>query len=324
MLNQHSLQQLTRLAQNARRILVASHQNCGDATGAVTACRLVLERLGKQVTMFLPAPVPAAFRFLSGTEAIVTDSEQIRWSDYDLFLCVDAAEPLMTGLEARWAERPANLVTVNFDHHLTNPEYGQLNIVDRGAPATCAMLYEWFVSAGWVIDSQIATSLLTGILTDTGSFSNPATNEAALATASQLLLKGASVGTVLAKMARNKTVPELKLWGRAFERLKENTALGLVTTVITQADLAEAGLGSEALEGVASFLTELQGFRAVLVLKEQTYGTIKGSLRTTRDDVDVAAVAKLFGGGGHKKAAGFTVQGKLVETPAGWAIDKTS
>ncbi len=320
MVSTTALEKLTRLVHGSRRILLVSHQNCGDATGAVAACLIVLERLGKVVTPYLPAPVPKSFCFLPRTEEIRTDLTTVRLEDYDLLLCVDAAEPSMTGLGDRFAERPTTLTTVNFDHHLTNPEYGDFNVVDRSAAATCAMLYEWFQFAGFNVDYAVATCLLTGILTDTGSFSNPATNDAALATASHLLLKGASVTQVLERVVRNKTIPELKLWGRALERLRVDQELGLVTTVVTQADVEELGGSPEALEGIANFLNELEGFRAVMVLKEQPDGSVKGSLRTTRDDVDVAAMAKLFGGGGHKKAAGFTVPGRLIETERGWEL----
>jgi len=99
--------------------------------------------------------------------------------------------------------------------------------------------------------------------------------------------------------------------------------LGLVVTVITQKDLAEFDASEDMLEGVANFLNDLEGYRAIMVLKEKPDGTVKGSLRTTRDDVDVAAVAKLFGGGGHKKAAGFSLPGKLVETEQGWKIENS-
>jgi len=321
MIDSRLFQKLSQLVTERNRILVVSHANCGDATGAMTACRLVLQRLGKEVTIGLPQPVLKAFQFLPGAEAIVTDLASVNLSDFDLLLCVDAAEPHMAGLADRWDSRPAGLVTVNLDHHLTNPSYGDLNLVDTSAAATCAMLYDWFTAAGYPIDQPVATCLLTGLLTDTGSFVNSATNEAALATAARLLLKGALVGEVLRRVVPNRTLPELKLWGRAFERLREDPELGLVTTAITQADLTELGGGPEALEGVANFLNELEGYRAVMVLKEQADGTVKGSLRTTRDDVDVAELAKLYGGGGHKKAAGFTVSGHVVESPQGWRVE---
>ncbi|HAO81568.1 TPA: hypothetical protein DCQ82_02560 [Candidatus Veblenbacteria bacterium] len=141
--------------------------------------------------------------------------------------------------------------------------------------------------------------------------------------AADLLARGANASRALRQVIGNRTLTELKLWGRAFERLHDYPDLGLVVTVITQKDLAEFDASEDMLEGVANFLNDLEGYRAIMVLKEKPEGTVKGSLRTTRDDVDVAAVAKLFGGGGHKKAAGFSLPGKLVETEQGWKIENS-
>lgn len=314
------LLRLTKLVSASQKILVASHANCGDATGAVTACRLMWRALGKEVTAFLPEPVSPSLKFLPETEAIVTDQALINFQDYDLFLSVDAAESKLTGLAEKFNDRPPQLTTVNFDHHHTNTGYGDINIVDRQAAAACAMLYEWFRYASWPINRRVATSLLTGILTDTGTFSNPATNDSALKVAADLLSRGAQASRVLQQVAGNRTLTELKLWGRVFERLREYPELGLVVTVITQDDLKEFKASDDMLEGVANFLNDLSGYRVIMVLKEKSDGTVKGSLRTTRDDVDVAAVAKLFGGGGHRKAAGFTIPGRLVETEQGWGV----
>ncbi len=320
MLAKLELNQLNQQVAQSARILLASHKNCGDATGSIVAIYLALRRQHKQVTMFLPAPVPRSLVFLPETDKIITDSNLINLADYDLWLCVDAAEPAMTGLGDKFMKRPKGLVVVNIDHHLTNPGYGDVNLIDHAAPAACAMIYDWFKSADYVVDQPIATCLLTGILTDTGSFSNPATNEIALQTAADLLIKGASARRVLGEVVYNKTLAELKLWGRALERLNVNVELEIVSTIITQQDFAELEVSMEAVEGVANFLNDLSGFKAVLVLKEQADGTIKGSLRTTREDVDVAKLAKIWGGGGHKKAAGFTVKGKLVQTENDWSI----
>ncbi len=317
----NDLKKLTSLVNNAHRILVGSHAKCADATGAVTAIKLVLTRLGKQVTSFLPEPVAGSLMFLPATEDIITDSEKINFKDYDLYLSVDAAEPKLTGLAEKFNERPRDLVTINFDHHHTNTFWGDVNIVDKQASATCAMVYEWFMFAGWLIDSRIATSLLTGILADTGNFSNPATNDTSLKAAADLLARGANARRILRQVMGNRTLAELKIWGRIFERLREYQEIGLVVTVIKQSDFEELGANEEMLEGVANFLNDLSGYRAVMVLREKSDGTVKGSLRTTSDDVDVAAVAKLFGGGGHKKAAGFSLPGKLVQTDQGWKIE---
>ncbi len=319
MVDEIKLRQLSALVARANRILVGSHANCGDATGSVTALVLILEAMGKRVTAFLPEPVSKSLAFLPAAERVVTDSMSINWDDFDLYLSVDAAEPKLTGLMELYPSRPSELTLVNFDHHHTNPGYGDVNIIDRTAPATCAMLYEWFVLAGYPMDRRAATCLLVGILTDTGTFSNPATNELALGAASDLMLKGANVTRVLNEVVRSKTLQSLKVWGKALERLREHPTLNIVSTVITRQELEESS--AESLEGLANFLNDLAGYRAVLVLKEMTDGTVKGSLRTTRDDVDVSAIAKALGGGGHKKAAGFTMPGRLVETPGGWKVE---
>jgi len=320
MIQPQLLRRLTDLIDQSHNILVASHKNCGDASGAVTACQTVLQAQGKTVTTFLPAVVPPVFSYLVNSERVVTNPDLIDWSDYDLFLCVDAAEPHLTGLGHKFANRPSSLITVNLDHHLTNPDYGDVNIVDRSAAAACAMLAEWFLAAHYEVSPAAATSLLTGILTDTGSFCNPATNESALRQAGELLRLGANFGRFLSEVVRSKTLPELRVWGKAFERLQINNDLGIATTLITLQDLAEAGVAADAIEGVANFLNDLADVRAVLVLKEQSDGTIKGSFRTTREDVDVSALAKVLGGGGHKKAAGFTITGRLIEKNGQWQV----
>ncbi|MBU1038870.1 hypothetical protein KKC17_01380 [Patescibacteria group bacterium] len=320
MIDENLLNRLTALVTSADRILVAGHKNCGDASGAVTACQTILEEQGKKVTTFLPAVVPKVFAYLKNSERVMTDPNKINWQDYDLFLCLDSAEPNLTGLGDRWADKPEELLVVNFDHHLTNPEYGDVNIVDKSAAATCSMLVEWFLLAGYRISPAVATSLLNGILTDTGSFCNPATNQSSLSQAGELLRLGANVNRFFSEVIRSKTLSELKIWGKALERLQTNDQLGLVTTIITQQDLIETGLTGEAVEGLANFLNDLSGVKIVLVLKEQSEGTIKGSFRTTRDDIDVSLLARALGGGGHKKAAGFTVAGQLIQGLGNWQI----
>ncbi|MFH1112083.1 MAG: bifunctional oligoribonuclease/PAP phosphatase NrnA [Patescibacteria group bacterium] len=322
MITRFDIQKLQSALALAQKILITSHKNCGDATGSVIAAMLALKALGKEATMFLPAPVPATFRFLPFSEFILHDSETINLEDYDLLFCVDAAEVAMTGLADKWQARSIDLVTINLDHHHTNPSYGDINIVYKQASATAIILYDWFKQAEFPITREMATCLLTGILTDTGSFSNPGTTAESLQAAAEMLLKGARVNKIFEQIIRNKSINDLKLWGRALERLHVNDELGLVTTVITQQDMDELDVDGEALEGIANFLNDLSGFKATLVLKEQNDGTIKGSLRTTRDDVDVAELAKLFGGGGHQKAAGFSIAGKLKQTDKGWEIVK--
>jgi phosphoesterase RecJ-like protein len=160
----------------------------------------------------------------------------------------------------------------------------------------------------------MATSLLTGLLTDTSSFSNAATNPIAMAAASAMLAAGARHGDILRNLMHNKTIPSLKLLGKTLARLRYNPEYDMLSTYVMLEDME--GFGADDVEGTSNFLgATAGGCDAIMTLRELPGGTIKGSFRSIGRDV--SKLAKLMGGGGHKKAAGFTVSGRIKETPAG-------
>jgi phosphoesterase RecJ-like protein len=151
---------------------------------------------------------------------------------------------------------------------------------------------------------------------------NLATTGSSVDAASDLLKRGVNLPDLSKRTMNNRSLATLKMWGKALERLQQ-TPYGLVYTVLTQEDLAAAG--TDGSEGISNFLNSLDqetDARVILVLTQRDETTVKGSFRTTHPQVDVSKLAQAFGGGGHKKAAGFAVQGKLVETPGGWIIQK--
>ena len=149
--------------------------------------------------------------------------------------------------------------------------------------------------------------MLAGIIDDTYNFTNPNTNFQSLETASKLLLAGAQLTQVSDSILKTKTITTLKIWGEVLIRLSYNSQFDMVTTVITREDLDSHLAGAEVTEGVANFLNNLAGVKAALILQQQEPDLIKGSLRTNNDLIDVAKLAKMLGGGGHRKAAGFKV-----------------
>jgi phosphoesterase RecJ-like protein len=183
------------------------------------------------------------------------------------------------------------------------------------------MLYHLIQHLNVRITPEMATSLLTGILTDTTHFANPNTTPTVVDVAAKLMARGADHKKITQATMRNKNMATLKLWGRALSRLAYNEHSGVVSTVITLRDLEECGADADASTGIANFLNTLSEGKIALVLQEEPHGIVKGSFRTT-SDVDVAALAQQFGGGGHKIAAGFKVKGKLVETGLGWHVEK--
>jgi phosphoesterase RecJ-like protein len=170
----------------------------------------------------------------------------------------------------------------------------------------------------------MATCLMTGLVTDTGNFTNLGTTASAIEVASKLLLHGVDLRAINKRTMHHRPLPVLKLWGRALERLRRD-AHGVVTTIITQQDLIDCGTTESDIEGVANFLNNLDSdteARVVMVLSERD-GQVKGSLRTKHPLIDVAKFATVLGGGGHTKAAGFSVPGHLEEHGNGWLIVST-
>jgi phosphoesterase RecJ-like protein len=159
----------------------------------------------------------------------------------------------------------------------------------------------------------MATALLTGIITDTDNFTNSATSDTAMAAAGDLIRKGGNLNMINEQVVRNKSINLLRLWGEILNRLNKHEALDMVYTYITQVDLKVHQVDETDSEGIANFLNNLDEGKMSLILKETQDGKIKGSFRTTKDDVDVSALAKKLGGGGHKKAAGFSIAGTIDE-----------
>jgi phosphoesterase RecJ-like protein len=165
-------------------------------------------------------------------------------------------------------------------------------------------------------------------MTDTGHFLHANSSREALAVSSEMLLRGASLPKIINKTIHNKSFATLKVWGRALENMKFDLSSGLASSALLESELNELLTPAER-EGhfdlfgdIVSFLSCLAGVRVALLLREEN-GVVKGSLRTTQDDIDVAKLAQNWGGGGHKKAAGFSLRGKIKSTVNGWSVLKS-
>jgi len=321
-MNQILINKLEQLLLVARKILVMVHQKPdGDALGSGLAFCEFLDTLGKANDFFALGPITTSADFLPGRKKIKDDFSEITLSDYGLIIILDCGDLKQTGIETELRALPPNFPIVNIDHHRTNENFGLLNILDPESSSTAEIVFALFEQLNFPLSKDSATALLTGLITDTANFSNPATTFASLEAAGKLLSRGAKLGEISSNVLQNKSLDVLKFWGTILSRLTENKELGIVTTVITREDLELANLDEEALEGVTNFLNNLKGAKMVLVLKALEDGKIKGSFRTTTPGIDVSRLAKTFGGGGHAKAAGFTIPGKLVKIEGGWRIE---
>ncbi|MDD5043785.1 MAG: bifunctional oligoribonuclease/PAP phosphatase NrnA [Patescibacteria group bacterium] len=304
----------------ASRILVVSHQRPdGDTLGANFALCLFLESLNKVFSSFCLHPLPAQFNFLPFSHKLKNDIE-IFAGGADLIIILDSGDLRYAGIEEQIKNLKTKAVIVNIDHHPTNENFGDLNIVNPGASSTTEILFYLFEVGRIPISRPMATCLLTGILTDTSNFSNPATTADSLNVAAKLLSSGVILGEILPHILKNKSVAGLKVWGEVLSRLKI-TANGLAVTFVTRRDIEENSIDEEAVSGISNFLNNLSGVKAAMFIKEELGGQLRINLRTSHDDVDVSRLAKFFGGGGHKKAAGFAIKGSLKEKDDGeWEI----
>jgi phosphoesterase RecJ-like protein len=299
---------------DAQRVLLVAHQKPdGDTLGSSSAVLNWLSREKKDVTAFCKDPVPQAFRHLDRAYRYTTDPTVFSGM-YDLVIVFDSGDLRYCGVEDFFPQLRPGYFLVNLDHHATNTNFADLNIVMTTASSTAEVVYRFFEACGVEIDPLMATSLLNGLLTDTSHFTNGATTVKALEAAGSLVALGARMDHITQAVMRNKATPALKLWGLMLSRLHLDAKRGIATTYLRHSD-AE-GVPSEAVEGLSNFLSAtLADADAMLTLRETPDGLIKGSLRSATRDI--SRLAQALGGGGHKKASGFAIAGRIQETPDG-------
>jgi len=314
------MQRISKLIYNeilgAKKILLVSHQNPdGDALGSLSSFSYFLKNLGKPHNVYCLTPAPPKLLALPHLVSVNNDNSVWQENDgHDLIIVLDSGDLRYAGVNELINNLKHDFKIINIDHHVSNINFGHHNLVIPSASSTTEVLYYFFRHNNINIDRNIALSLLTGLITDTDNFTNGATTSSALKIASDLIHRGANFNSIKAWFLQDKTIPKLKVWGAVLSRLNKNEEHDIVYTFIKQQDLRENGVDEAEVEGIANFMNNLGDGRASLILKELGDNNTKGSFRTTRDDIDVSAWAKALGGGGHKKAAGFTVEGGIDKT----------
>ena len=296
----------------SNNILVLSHRRPdGDAIGANLALRIALERIGKKVISASIDPINLEYFFMPGVYLFVQDFGKPE--DYDLIITVDCGDSYMTDYHKKFPNIwRCGVPVVNIDHHKTNDHFGTINFVKTDAASATHILFFFFQALKWKITYDMAHLLMIGLSFDTGHFKHDNTTPEVLYVASKLMEKGARVDSLSKNLYKNISVPTLKVWGKALSRIKMND-LKIVSTMMTIEDVESSGANIDELKGaeLVTYITGVPDSKFSLLLSEKE-GLVKGSLRTQNDDVDVSEIAsKFFNGGGHKKAAGFAVSGKI-------------
>lgn len=301
----------------SRTILIAAHEHPdGDAVGSCLALMHALRLQGKTVTVYVPDPPPEYLSFLPGWEFLTFEKPQV--NTYETVVVLDCTQLYRAHLALELADHPHVIV---IDHHVGNDEKGSLNLVVPAAAATAHILRELFRLGDVPVTRDMATCLLTGIFTDTGSFMHDSTTPEILEMASELMSRGARLSHIAHETYQKKALPALRIWGEAFSRVIVNEGTGAAVSIITHEDLAHYGATRDDLDGVVNMLNTLPQAKFALLLTEYEPGHIKGSLRSEpHKGIDVSAIAQKLGGGGHKLAAGFEVEGRIVKRDGQWRI----
>lgn len=292
---------------SAQRICLVVHRRPDpDSLGSAAAIGAFLNAYHIPHLYFCPTELPSETHFFGIDEKHVLDAAQLKLLNPDLICTFDAGDLNHAGLEGL-AKKP---FTINFDHHSTNTEFGDLNVIEVKSASTTEVIYHFFEEIRFSLSAKMASYLLAGVLIDTDHFFNPATTSSSLVMAGELMAHGVSLTQVRQLLFERRGIASLRLIGEILARLQKNEQYGIAVTHVSEDDLKKHQMTLDDLEGVANILNSIGDAKVMLLLKEQQ-GDIKVSMRTTKNDVDLGRLAERFGGGGHKKAAGFTVRGTL-------------
>jgi bifunctional oligoribonuclease and PAP phosphatase NrnA len=309
MSNQSDMQAVVAALKENERFVVTSHEAPdGDALGSLLATGLALGALGKDVVMFLggPAPLPGEYRFL---ELESRGLQRERPSDLGerVLVAVDCASASRVGAEPGIVE--AAPFTVNIDHHHDNPRFGDVDLIVPDASSTGEVLADVFRELGVELTPEIAEALYIALVTDTGRFQYANTSPKALRLAADLVEAGADVHRVFQGVYENVQFAKLKLLARALERAKVLEGGEIVVSHLLRGDFEAVGATEPYSEGIIDVLRSVEGSAVSALIREPPRDSgpaRKVSLRSSVDEVDVSAIARKSGGGGHREAAGFS------------------
>lgn len=303
-----TLDKILEQIQNAESIVILTHQTPdGDAIGSSLAMKLALENMGKSPDVII-TEVPEVYDFLPGREDIKSESDV---KQYELAISVDCAtEMRIDGKE--YFENAKHTIVI--DHHGSNTMFGDFNYVNPVSPACCDILAGIFDYYDINITKDIGTCLLTGIITDTGGFKYPATTAETFEFAAELLRKGVNVSEIYKRTMDTMSRATFELTKRVMDRMEILEDGKVAFTYITKKDVNEVNAKPGDHEGLVNIGRNLSGVQVSIFIRqnEENKDEYRVSMRTN-GDVNASDICLMFGGGGHPRAAGATVEGTIEE-----------
>jgi phosphoesterase RecJ-like protein len=295
----------------ARTVLMPTHQNVdADGLASPIAMRLALAQVGVDAyPLVTDATIPASLKFLPDIESVLVYGRD-PLPDYDLICMIDCADWRRLGRLSQ--DEPGRLdgsvPIVNIDHHVTNKGYGVVNIVIPDAAASAEIVTGLLRAWGTELTQPIAQALLAGLYGDTLGLRTPTTTSQTIRTVADLVDAGGDLGPVVDFLFRLKPRSTVCLWEHALSNVQYSGPV--IWTELTRAGFHGCGAQMDEAEGFVNFLAGTQGSRiAVILYQDEDLSGWRVSMRSLEVDVDVAAIAAVFGGGGHPRAAGMHLDG---------------
>ena len=302
-----ALSQMAAELRAGNRFLITTHEGPdGDALGSMLALNEILTQLGKDSVMFMAAkefPLPVEYRFLPLEEVFHEPPADV--ADR-VVVFVDCGN--IDRMPAEWVRQNETYI-LNIDHHHDNTRFGSVNLVDTAACSSATIIFGLAKALGAELSPRIAMALYVGLVTDTGRFSYQNTNPRTHRIAAELIDAGAQVNDVYRRLYERVPDEKLRLISRALAGVERHADDSLAITYITTEDYRAAGASEVLTEGIIDFIRSLEGAAIAAVVRDQLDGGRKQrkvSLRSNDGEVDVSAIARKHGGGGHARAAGFS------------------
>src|SRR3954468_4791594 len=296
------------------RFLLVTHENPdGDALGSILALKLALDQLGKDSVMYLygDAPLPAEYSFMPLAELRRRLPDD--WRERVL-IAVDCANESRIGPEPEPLEGAP--LALDIDHHHDNTRFGQINLILSKASSTGEVLRDVFAELGVELTPEIAEALYIAVVTDTGRFQYSNTTAKSLRLAAELVEAGADLHRIFQGVYETVQFAKLKLLARALERARIYDGGRLVVSYLLRSDFADIGAAEAYSEGIIDYLRAVEGADMAALIREPPRSdgpTRRVSLRASNDELDVSAIARKSGGGGHRQAAGFSSDDSVEE-----------
>ena len=310
--NRTDLQAVAKALRAHDRFLLVTHENPdGDALGSLLATKLALDQLGKDSVMYLygeaPLPVEYSFMPLAELRRRLPDDWRER-----VLIAVDCANESRIGPEPEPLEGAP--LALDIDHHHDNTRFGQLNLIVPNASSTGEVLRDVFAELGVELTPEIAEPLYIALVTDTGRFQYSNTTAKSLRLAAELVEAGADVHRIFRSVYETVQFAKLKLLARALERAQIYDGGRLVVSYLVRSDFTDIGAAEAYSEGIIDYLRAVEGADMAALIREPRDGPARRiSLRASNDELDVSAIARKWGGGGHRQAAGFSSDASVEE-----------